>query len=215
MKAGDSFPQIKVTISAKLLTLFYIPECHDLIVSLNHVKATTVLTCICNFCHFKCVFWLLYILMKCDLWQFWHCLLVKVKESHYRLGQAQSVPRGWGSQISRQLAHDGGRVVSPTHQLPLSCKEIFLVLISFRGWVDPRAIVRPEGLCQWKFPVTPLGIEPVTFRLVVQCPKQLRHSVPPLFIDGHYIICSIVAVHGNECFRSTPYLYFMFFTDWV
>jgi len=70
------------------------------------------------------------------------------------------VPGVWGSQIIRQSAHEGGKVVSLTHWPPLPpplSKEIFLVLISARGWVDPRAIGRPEGICQWKIPMTTIG----------------------------------------------------------
>jgi hypothetical protein len=102
---------------------------------------------------------------------------VKVKQSHYRPGQALRFRGGWGSQISRQSAREGGKVVSPTHR---KCTWYSFLL---RGWVDPRAIVRPKGLCQWKIPMTPSGIEPATrphkWTVFHVCRSQL--SMPPKY----------------------------------
>jgi len=49
---------------------------------------------------------------------------VKVKKPHYMPGQALRIPGDWGSQISRQSAHGGGNVVSPTHRPPLAPENI-------------------------------------------------------------------------------------------
>jgi len=65
----------------------------------------------------------------------------KVKQSQDRPGQTLRVPASWGSQISRQSAHEGGKVVSPTHWPPLS-QQIYLVFISVTGWVNSRATIR-------------------------------------------------------------------------
>ena len=104
---------------------------------------------------------------------------VKVKKSHYRPEEGQRVPGGWGSQISRQSAHEGGKVVSPTH------RPLFTPRKYSRYSFLLEAESTPGPQCGQKdyvneIPMTPSGIEPATFWLVVQCLNQLRHRGPPI-----------------------------------
>jgi len=49
-------------------------------------------------------------------WIFLWIVMKKVKQSHHSPGQSLRVPESWGSQVSKQSAHEGGKVVSPTHR---------------------------------------------------------------------------------------------------
>jgi len=106
-----------------------------------------------------------------------------MKQYHYRPGQALWVPGGWGSQISRQSAHEGGKVVSPTHRPPLPPGNT-----PGPGLSQPQGYSAAERLCQWKIPMTPSGIEPATFQLVAQCLNQPCHCVPQSYRVHHKYI---------------------------
>jgi hypothetical protein len=79
---------------------------------------------------------------------------VKVKQSHYGPWQTLRILGGWGFQISWQSAHEGGKVVSPTHRPPLPPRKYpwYSFLLEAIAWL--------EGLYQCKNPMTPSRIEP-------------------------------------------------------
>jgi hypothetical protein len=82
-----------------------------------------------------------------------------------------------------------------------SPQEIVMVLISVKGYVDPRVVVRLEELCQWKIPVTPSGIETANFRLVAQfVGKQLIkiYLWPANFVSCRLYYSLILRVRCKE-----------------
>jgi hypothetical protein len=94
--------------------------------------------------------------------------------------------------------------------------ERFLVLISVRGWVDPRDMVWLEGIGQLRNPMTSSWIEPATFRLVAEYLNQLYNRVPPTVykvyvrIDEHrtwdfrQMVDESIASHSPHLHSSFP-----------
>ena len=99
----------------------------------------------------------------------------EAKQSHYRPGEALRVPGVWGSQISRQSAHEGGKAVSPTHRPPLPPRKYSWYSFLLEAESTPGPQCGRKDCVNKNIPMTPSGVEPATFWLVAQCFNQLRH----------------------------------------
>ena len=86
-----------------------------------------------------------------------------------------------------------------------------MIFISVRVCVNLTAILRPEGLCQGKFSITPSRIETATFLPVAHCHNQLHYHLPLYFYEGYINLvacynCRISVLFRNS-FLMLPYLH--------
>ena len=88
------------------------------------------------------------------------------------------VPGAWGSQEFKTIGTWQWWSCQPYAVVAFTPQGYNPGTHSVRGWVDPRAIVWPEGLSRWKIPMNPSGMKSATFRLGKQCLNQTHHRVP-------------------------------------
>ena len=77
---------------------------------------------------------------------------IQLKLFHYRTRRDFMATRCWEFIENRHIKMIKFSALCTSRLYPL---DVPMVLISVTGWIDPRTIVRPEELRQWKIPVTP------------------------------------------------------------
>jgi len=133
------------------------------------------------------------------------CAIYTSKQAPCRPGQALRISRGFWSSISRQSAHEGGKVVSPMHQPPL--------LLRKHSW-NPylsEAESTPGPQFGWKDYVneklTPSGIKLVTFQLVARClnqPCTSKSEQWSWYKRVCYIVCETHALFHDKYSQGYP-----------
>jgi hypothetical protein len=96
--------------------------------------------------------------------------------------EALRVARGWGSHIFRHSAHRWRWGCHPYAPAAFYPPGRFLVLISVRGWVKPRAIVRLEGLGQLKKSTSSMITGNLPTCSIVPLPTTLLHAPGEIYI---------------------------------
>ena len=89
---------------------------------------------------------------------------LKVKQSLYRSGQALRVAGGWGSQISRQSAHEGCK----------GCQPYAPAAFTLRKYSWYSFLLEAESTSG---PMTPSGIEPATYRRTTAYPLLFLYRI--------------------------------------
>ena len=140
------------------------------------------------------------------------------KRSHYRPGQAFGLLGFWGSQISRHSAHDGGKVVSPVHQLPLpprkySWSSFLLEAESTQGCSPTRRIMSMKNSNDTIGNRT-CNLRSASANCATACPVWNRWLIK-FFLKYHWYIDQRIWFCKFDIWQQSGHPWYILFTQYV